>query len=80
MTITVTTGSSVTTWTISLPCNGDLPSDEPCDWHEMHHTDEDGRHWCPTGYAFCHTHAGLGNITGPGACHLWGEHPPSEAT
>lgn len=22
-------------------------------WEEMHHYDDDGRHWCPTGYEMC---------------------------
>lgn len=76
MTVTVTTGCSTTTWTVPLPCNGE-PSDEPCEWHEMHHTDEDGKHWCPTGYVLCHTHGGIGTVSGLGACQVWGEHPPS---
>ncbi len=66
----VTTGSSTTTITVT-PC--DPTSPVPCDWQEMHHYDDEGRHWCPTGFVFCHTHFGVGTITGPGACQLWGE-------
>lgn len=68
-----------TTINISLPCGGDIVEpDEPCHWQEMHHYDEDGRHWCPTGFMFCYTHGGVGTIDGPGQCSLWGEFDAAE--
>lgn len=78
MTVTVTTGASTTTWTVTLPCGGPLESDQPCHWVEMHHYDEsdDGTqlvHRCPTGFVWCTEHGGVGTIDGPGACHLWDE-------
>jgi hypothetical protein len=71
--VTITTGSTATTITVTFPCDGDLPSDEGCRWEEMHHLDDEGRHWCPTGFMYCHEHGGVGSISGPGACQLWGE-------
>lgn len=73
----ITTGSSLTTITVSWPCEGASFGDptEACDWAEMHHYDDDGNHWCPTGFMYCHTHGGIGTIDGPGACQLWGTKP-----
>ena len=76
MSAQVTFGSAATTIVVSSPCDyAAFPSDEPCDWAEMHHLDDEGRHWCPTGFMFCSTHCGLGRISGPGACQLWDELP-----
>jgi hypothetical protein len=72
------TSASNTTITISLPCAEASPGEPPCDWHEMHHLDDGGRHWCPTGYMFCHAHGGVGEITGLGVCQLWGEFPNTD--
>lgn len=69
------TSTAATTIAVAIPCDGDIDLSEPCDWHEMHHTDDEGRHWCPTGFMWCATHGGTGTIDGPGACQLWGEHP-----
>lgn len=69
------TGTNSTTIVVSLPCDGPFLNDEPCQWTEMHHYDDEGRHWCPTGFMFCHRHGGMGTITGPDACQLWGEQP-----
>lgn len=65
--------SEATLIVVKFPCQGDFPSDEPCRWREMHHFDDEDRHWCPTGFMFCHTHGGVGDISGPGMCQLWGE-------
>jgi hypothetical protein len=48
-------------------------------WDEVHHTDDYGRHWCPTGYAIC----GLcGEMASDwiGTCTLWGKVPAGNRT
>lgn len=83
--MTITTGSSSITMTLAWPCGGDDDLG-PCVWREMHHVDDEGNHWCPTGFMWCHTHSGTGTIDGPGwlgphtvhgqgYCQLWGEKP-----
>jgi hypothetical protein len=69
------TSTNSTTITVRLPCDGPFQNGQPCVWREMHHYDDEGRHWCPTGFVFCHEHAGTGTITGPNVCQLWGESP-----
>ncbi len=73
--MSIATSSNGATVTVTWPCDGPVRSDEPCRWSEMHHYDDEGRHWCPTGYVFCHTHGGVGTIDGPATCQLWGEFP-----
>lgn len=74
MTTTMTLSAAPATLIrVSLPCGGEFPSDEPCRWSEMHHLDDEGNHWCPTGFMWCETHAGIGTIDGPAQCQLWGE-------
>lgn len=43
----------------------------PCVWAEIHHIDDQGRHWCPTGILRCTTHGGIGETTG--TCRLQGQ-------
>lgn len=65
---------TTTTITVSVPCDGDVGDPgKPCRWDEMHHLDDDGNHWCPTGFMYCYEHGGTGTIDGPGACQAWGE-------
>lgn len=67
----IVTGSSNTTYVVDRPCP---PTDTACVIDQMHHYDDDGNHWCPTGFLWCYEHAELvGTIDGPGACALWGE-------
>lgn len=75
-TTTTTTSTASLTMNLTWPCGGDIKSSEPCHWEEMHHLDDEGRHWCPTGFMWCSTHGGGdGTIDGPGTCQLWGEKP-----
>ena len=45
-----------------------------CTWVEIHHVDDQGRHWCPTGIAYCEIHDHHRQIDG--TCILWGSQPP----
>lgn len=71
--MSTSTGASASI-NLQYPCNGEQDG-ESCVWEGMHHVDDEGRHWCPTGFMLCHPHGGVGTIDGPGQCQLWGERP-----
>ena len=46
----------------------------PSEEHEvvvMHHTDEDGRHYCPTGFIYCARCFAIGKEPEPFGCTRW---------
>lgn len=38
----------------------------------MHHYDDDGRHYCPTGFLMCHRCGAVADEPEPSECTLWG--------
>jgi hypothetical protein len=61
--------------TVEIECGSHycFREDEPCEWSEMHHYDDEGNHWCPTGFEMCNVHLGIRKAEG--RCLLWGEKP-----
>ena len=54
--------------------------DQPCgieghDLEVVHHTDEEGRHWCPTGALLCYSCGGVAEEPPPYECGLSGVKP-----
>lgn len=50
----------------------------PCEQHEievMHHLDDEGRHYCPTGFIWCPLCCGIADEPEPAECTLSGEWP-----
>lgn len=41
----------------------------------LHHEDEEGRHWCPTGFIVCQECGAIGDEPEPFSCHVHGEKP-----
>lgn len=41
--------------------------------HVVHHTDDEGRHYCPTGFLMCGLCGGIADEPGPPSCTRWGE-------
>ena len=52
-----------------------IPSPQDCthEWEQMHHLDDAGRHYCPTGFATCQACGETKIDEGAQPCHLWGE-------
>lgn len=78
----MTTGSgSGTTYVSDGRWKGALvpvESDQPCPvaGHAltvMHHCDDDGTHYCPTGFLWCAECAGTADEPEPMGCQKWGE-------
>lgn len=59
------------TVTLPMPCRPGVI--EGCQWTEMHHLDEVGHHWCPTGFWTCEQHDTTVAVNG--LCFLWNEAP-----
>lgn len=52
--------------------------DPPCDTHNlgvMHHYDDEGNHYCPTGFLWCPTCGGVADEPDPPTCTLVGQKP-----
>ena len=48
------------------------------DWHEMHHLDHDGKHFCPTGFDYCHLcGASQKRADNLDKCWYWDEYRPA---
>lgn len=47
----------------------------PHDIGVVHHYDDEGRHYCPTGFIMCYLCGGMGDEPGEPECTLWGELP-----
>lgn len=83
-----TTGSGATTeWLSTQDWNGqtvvvrqpdstfNLCNPGVHDLRVVHHTDDEGRHYCPTGFLMCHRCLGFAEEPAPASCQFWGEVP-----
>lgn len=61
------TGSSNATYRLD-----DLCAEGGCEVDYLHHLDDAGRHYCPTGFLWCASHGrAVGTFDGPADCALF---------